>query len=157
MRLYQTPGNPATPPIGWSKDCSVDTVVDFLYRRTNGQFAALPPGPLPADLSSTTTLDGQTVPYVVRRERGTIDRFIYSIAILAPPGDPAASPDLSLWNRRLIYTFDGGVAIGHNQGTPGGGSALTTSASRRATRSSTRAGRARPRTTTSCSAPRRRS
>ena len=68
----------------------------------------------------TTTLDGKTVPYVVRRERGTINRFIYAISILAPPGDPAAAPDTSLWNGRVIYAFDGGVAIGHNQGTVGG-------------------------------------
>src|SRR5215208_2718839 len=120
MRLFQTPGNPATPLIGWSKDCTVNTVVDFQYRTTGGQFRTLPVGPLPADVAQTTLLDGRTVPYVVRRERGTIDRFIYSIAMLAPPGDPAAPPDTSLWNRRLIYTFDGGVAIGHNQGTLGG-------------------------------------
>jgi hypothetical protein len=120
MRLFQTPGNPATPTIGWSKDCSVNTVVDFLYRTTGGQFAALPPGPLPANVAMTTTLDGRTVPYVVRRERGTINRFIYAISILSPPGSPAAPPDTSLWNKRVIYAFDGGVAIGHNQGTVGG-------------------------------------
>ncbi len=120
MRLFQTPGNQATPLVGWSKDCTVNTVVDFQYRTTGGQFRSLPAGPLPADVAMTTTLDGRTVPYVVRRERGTIDRFIYAISMLAPPGDPAAAPDTSLWNRRLIYTFDGGVAIGHNQGTLGG-------------------------------------
>ena len=120
MRLFQTPGNPSTPLIGWSKDCSVDTVVDFQYRTTGGQFRPLPAGPLPADIATTTTMDGRTVPYVVRRERGTINRFIYAISILSPPGDVAAPPDVSLWNKRLIYTFDGGVAIGHNQGTPGG-------------------------------------
>ena len=120
MRLFQTPGNPATPLIGWSKDCTVNTVVDYQYRNTAGQFRPLPPGPLPADVATTTTLDGKTVPYVVRRERGTINRFIYAISILAPPGDPAAAPDTSLWNGRVIYAFDGGVAIGHNQGTVGG-------------------------------------
>ena len=120
MRLFQTPGNPTTPLVGWSKDCTVNTVVDYQYRTTGSQFRPLPAGPLPADVAQTTLLDGRTVPYVVRRERGTIDRFIYSIAILAPPGNPAARPDTSLWNRRLIYTFDGGVAIGHNQGTLGG-------------------------------------
>jgi Tannase-like family of unknown function (DUF6351) len=120
MRLFQTPGNPATPLIGWSKDCSVDRQVDYLYRTTGGAFVPLPPGPRPANMATTTTLDGRTVDYVVRRERGTIDRFIYSIAILAPPGNPAAPPDLSLWNGRLVYSFDGGVAIGHNQGTLGG-------------------------------------
>lgn len=124
MRLFQTPGNAATPTIGWSKNCSINRVVDFVYRTTGGSFQPLPAGPLPANAATTTTLDGRTVPYVVRRERGTINRFIYSIAILAPPGDPAASPDTSLWNGRLIYTFDGGVAIGHVQGTPGGSSSL---------------------------------
>jgi hypothetical protein len=119
MRLFQTPGDPGSPLIGWSKDCTVDTVVDYRYKSTDGSFKALPAGPLPADIA-TTTLDGRSVPYVVRRERGTINRFIYTISILAPPGDPGAPPDLSLWNRRLIYAFDGGVAIGHNQGTVGG-------------------------------------
>ena len=72
-------------------------------------------------MSQTTLLDGRTVDYVVRRERGTINRFIYSFAMLAERGeDPGADPDTSLWNKRLIYTFDGGVAIGRNQGTPGG-------------------------------------
>jgi hypothetical protein len=120
MRLFQTPGDPTSPTIGWSKDCSVNTVVDFLYRATNGAFKALPPGPLPADVVTTTTLDGRAVPYVVRRERGTINRFIYAITILSPPGDPNGPPDTSLWNRRVIYAFDGGVAISHNQGTVGG-------------------------------------
>ncbi len=120
MRLFQTPGNPATPLVGWSKDCTANTVVDYQYRNTAGQFRPLPAGALPGDVATTTTLDGRTVPYVVRRERGTINRFIYAISILAPPGDPAASPDTSLWNGRVIYAFDGGVAIGHNQGTVGG-------------------------------------
>jgi hypothetical protein len=120
MRLFQTPGNPATPLVGWSKDCTAPTVVDYRYRSTDGTFKALPAGPLPADVVQATLLDGRTVPYVVRRERGTINRFIYAISILAPPGEPAAPPDTSLWNGRVIYAFDGGVAIGHNQGTVGG-------------------------------------
>ena len=120
MRLFETPGDPTSPPIGWSKDCTVSSVVDYRYRSTDGTFKALPPGPLPPDVAQTTLLDGRTVPYVFRRERGTINRFIYAISVLSPPGDPAVAPDGSLWNGRLIYTFDGGVAIGHNQGTLGG-------------------------------------
>jgi hypothetical protein len=120
MQLFSTPGNPATPTIGWSKDCSAPTVVDYRYRSTDGTFKALPAGPLPADVAQATLPDGRAVPYVVRRERGTINRFIYAISILSPPGDPAAPPDLSLWDGRVIYAFDGGVAIGHNQGTVGG-------------------------------------
>ena len=112
-------------PGGWSKDCSATTRVDYLYRTTAGSFAALPAGPLPADIAQTTTLDGRTVPYVVRRERGTINRFIFSIAILAPPpGTAATAPDTSLWNGRLIYSFSGGVAVGYQQGTLSGGDHL---------------------------------
>ena len=66
----------------------------------------------------TTTLDGQTVPYIVRWERGTINRFVYSVAMLAPTTetDPAR-PDDSLWNGRLVFSLQGGVAIGRHQGT----------------------------------------
>ena len=120
MRIYNVAGTPASGIAGWSANCSAPTQVDYLYRTTGGSFQPLPPGERPADMAQTTTLDGRTVDYVVRRERGTINRFIYSIAILAPAGQPAAPLDLSLWNKRLVYSFDGGVAIGHNQGTLGG-------------------------------------
>jgi Tannase-like family of unknown function (DUF6351) len=109
---------------GWSLDCSANKKVDYLYRSTDGTFKALPTdGSRPADLAQTTLLDGSTVDYVVRRERGTINRFIYSFAMLVPfpiSEEPFTHPDTSLWNRRAIYTFDGGVQIGHRQGTPGG-------------------------------------
>ena len=106
---------------GWSRDCSAHTVVDFLYRTTGGAWKPLPAGgDRPADMATTTTLDGRTVDFVVRRERGTIDRFLYSYAMLAPRG--ASDTDTSLWNRRLVFAFDGGVGIGHSQGTLGGSS-----------------------------------
>ncbi len=106
--------------IGWSEHCSAETKVDHLYRTTGGEWKPVPAdGSRPADLARTTLTDGRTVDYVVRRERGTINRFIYSFAMLAPLGERARRPDTSLWNRRLIYTFDGGVAIGRNQGRPG--------------------------------------
>ncbi|MEO3747938.1 DUF6351 family protein [Plantactinospora sp. B5E13] len=92
--------------VGWSRDCAARTVLDRLYRAADGTFKPMPAdGSRPADLTTTTTLDGRTVDYVVRRERGTINRFVYSIAVLDEG-----------WNRRVIYHFDGGVAIGHDQG-----------------------------------------
>ena len=86
---------------------------------------ASPSGPLPADIAMTTTLDGQTVPYIVRWERGTINRFVYSVAMLAPTTetDPR-QPDDSLWNGRLVFSLEGGVAIGRTQGTSGTGAML---------------------------------
>jgi hypothetical protein len=101
------------------ENCAVDTVVSFKYRTTGGGWADYDPAaPTPADLAQTTTMNGETVDYIVRWERGTINRFIYSIAVLSPNAQDPATPDLSAWNERLIYYFQGGVAIGHYQGDP---------------------------------------
>ena len=62
-------------------------------------------------MATTTTTDGRSVDFVVRRERGTINRFLYSYAMLA-----------DAWNGALVYAFDGGVAIGRSQGTLGSSS-----------------------------------
>jgi hypothetical protein len=100
-------------------DCAVDTVVSFKYRTTGGSWADFDPAaPAPADMAQTTTMDGETVDFIVRWERGTINRFIYSIAVLSPHEQDTASAELSSWNGRLIYYFQGGVAIGHYQGDP---------------------------------------
>jgi hypothetical protein len=114
--------------IGFSKNCAGNTRFQYQYRNTSGAFVALPggpSGPLPADIATTTTLDGHTVPYIVRWERGTINRFIYSVAMLAPTTetDPT-QPDDSLWNGRLVLSLEGGVAIGRTQGTNGTGAML---------------------------------
>ena len=101
------------------EDCAVETVVSFKYRTTGGGWADYDPdAPPPADLAQTTTMDGDTVDYIVRWERGTINRFIYSIAVLSPHEQDETTPELSAWNERLIYYFQGGVGIGHYQGDP---------------------------------------
>lgn len=106
--------------IGWSKDCSADTLIEYRYRTEGGAWMPLadPSAPLPADIAYTTTMDDDTVPYIVRWERGTNNRFIYSVAMLAPTSetDPL-DPDRSLWNGKLVFSFEGGVAIGRTQGT----------------------------------------
>jgi hypothetical protein len=110
-------GRKTSEVIGWSRDCSARTRVDYGYRNTAGQVRPLPAdGSRPSDMATTTLLDGRTVDYVIRIERGTINRFVYSIAMLAPFGEDPAHPSDELWNGRLTYSFDGGVAIGHSQG-----------------------------------------
>jgi Tannase-like family of unknown function (DUF6351) len=97
-------------------NCSLQTRVGHYYRAANGTWQPYDPAaPRPADMTQTTTEDGRTVDFVIRWERGTINRFIYTIAVL----DPTASGPSSLpyWNRKLIYYFGGGVAIGHYQGS----------------------------------------
>ncbi len=106
--------------VGWSGNCAAETTYGYVYRTTGGAFRWLddPAGPLPADIATTTTLDGATVPFIVRWERGTINRFIYSVAMLAPPTEASPeTPDDRLWNGRLVFSFQGGVGIGHFQGT----------------------------------------
>jgi uncharacterized tannase-like protein DUF6351 len=97
-------------------NCSLPTRVDYYYRSTDGNWRPYDrTAPRPADLTQTTTSDGATVDFVIRWERGTINRFIYTIAVLDPDGTgPSALPR---WNRKLIYYFGGGVAIGHYQGS----------------------------------------
>jgi hypothetical protein len=110
--------------LGYSRDCSIDTFVSYFYRRnTGGGLVPLPPGGVrPADMGSVTLADGRVVDFVVRREIGSINRFLYSYAMLAPFGEDPAAPDLSRWNGKVLYWFQGGVAIGHTQGTVHGGS-----------------------------------
>jgi hypothetical protein len=81
-----------------------------------------PNAPRPADLATTTTTDGRTVPYIVRREMGTINRAVYVIAFLHEPGTPLPDPWTSgTWNGRLLYSFGGGCRAGYHQGRSIGG------------------------------------
>jgi len=71
-----------------------------------------PGDPPPADLAVTTTDHGMTVPYIVRVERGTMNRGIYDIAVLFDPAQPwisGAAPQAQ-WNGKILYQF--GVATG---------------------------------------------
>jgi hypothetical protein len=99
--------------VGWSKDCTAETDVRWRARTTANSWVAWSPGePVPADTATATVLDGDSVPFLVRQERGTSNRFIYSIATLVDPADP----DTPVWNDRLVFNFEGGVAIGRAQG-----------------------------------------
>ncbi|MGR4869275.1 DUF6351 family protein [Variovorax sp. LARHSF232] len=111
--------------LGYSRDCSIATFVSYQYRSTAGGLKPLPAdGSRPSDMAQATLADGRTVDFVVRREIGSINRFLYSIAMLAPmpAADNGTQTDTSLWNGKLLYWFQGGVAIGHSQGTVHGGS-----------------------------------
>jgi uncharacterized tannase-like protein DUF6351 len=107
--------------------CNIATEFKLFYRTTTpGCSSALPDpsppaaqpanncfksytvGTTPADLAMTTTTEGLTVPYIVRVERGTMNRGIYDIAVLFDPA--ATKPWTALapqpqWNRKVVYTF----------------------------------------------------
>src|SRR5258705_274432 len=59
-------------------------------------------------LAMTTTTNGLTVPYIVRVERGTMNRGIYDIVVLFDPTRAEAWTALSpqpQWNRKVVYSF----------------------------------------------------
>ncbi len=72
----------------------------------NNCFKPYTPGSTPADLAMTTSPMGGPVPYIVRVERGTMNRGIYDIAVLFDPNKPwtALAPQ-SGWSGKVVYTF----------------------------------------------------
>ncbi|MFW6091903.1 MAG: DUF6351 family protein [Actinomycetota bacterium] len=124
IQLYCTADGPPWNLGPVDENCHVESpTVSYEYRTTGGDWAALPDGPLPDDVATATTTDGETVPYVVRVERGTINRAVYEIAVLHEPGTALPDPWTPApgWNDRLVYTFGGGCGIGHTQGAGTGG------------------------------------
>jgi hypothetical protein len=119
-------------------DCSAKTEVTYIYKSTQPPTPAErsakrepgappvgfkvydPKGPRPADLAEVTTTEDKKVPYIVRWERGTINRAIYEIAFLHEPGTPLPDPWTltPAWNGRLVYDFGGGCSAGYHQGQP---------------------------------------
>ena len=116
-----------TSGLGPSLDehCTVPTIYQWFYRSTDGTFKPLPSlsPPFPKDLAQTTTIDGETVNYIVRVESGTIDQSIYRISIIDDPTDPIHDPWSSDgkrpgpgWNGKLSFPFGGGCGPGYRSG-----------------------------------------
>jgi hypothetical protein len=105
--------------------CNIATEYKLFYRTTTaGCSSALPdpsppaappanncfrpytPGVTPPDLASTTTSEGKVVPYIVRVERGTMNRGIYDIVVLFDPAQPwtALAPQAQ-WNGKVLYSY----------------------------------------------------
>src|SRR6202042_1271407 len=96
-------------------DCAAPTQVSFEYMSTPGAFKPLAdPTVTPADLAMAT-VNGRSVPYIVRLETGTIDRAVYQTAALYDGQAPTPlRPDTS-WNGKLVYTFGGGWDAGFHR------------------------------------------
>jgi hypothetical protein len=105
--------------------CNIATEYKLFYRTTTTPCSAALPDPsppavpnanacfkpytvgtTPADLAATTTTAGLQVPYIVRVERGTMNRGIYDIAVLFNPGLAwtALAPQPQ-WNGKVVYSF----------------------------------------------------
>jgi hypothetical protein len=95
-------------------------VVEYFYRdaATGGFLPLETPDRVPDGVARTTTTEGLEVPFIVRNERGTLNRGIYSIAVLHRPGEPAWGDPRrpqSQWNGRLYYQLEGACRPGYSQ------------------------------------------
>ncbi len=131
--ICETQASGLGPPPA-SGPCVAPTRYDWFYRSTGGTFKSLPSlnPPFPSDLAQTTTIDGNTVNYIVRVESGTIDESIYRIAILDDPTNPISNPWSAGgkkpgpgWNGKLTYPYGPGAGPAFRSGSNGVTSALS--------------------------------
>ncbi|KLV08230.1 hypothetical protein C9I92_16690 [Photobacterium ganghwense] len=98
-----------TKLVGYSKDCAAKTqLLYFLVDADN-------------DIQPMTEEELRQAPIaddalLVRVEQGTINRYVYAIAMPISPEEIGVQNGASLWNNRLIYHFEGGSGIGFRQG-----------------------------------------
>jgi hypothetical protein len=86
------------------EQCNREPTVEFLYMPTaGGGFQPYDPASPPADVATTTTNEGTTVPFIVRVETGNLNRDEYRFAVLWDPAQPfepwAPQPG---FNRKLV-------------------------------------------------------
>jgi Tannase-like family of unknown function (DUF6351) len=141
--ICQTALNGLGPPL--DAQCNAKTVVQYYYKPTEparvsvraswakalavldaASPVGLPPGfkaydpqHRATDVALTVTSEGLTVPYIVRRELGVINRAVYDIRFLHEPGRPLPDPwtrGRSGWNGRLVYELAGGCVGAYRQG-----------------------------------------
>jgi hypothetical protein len=104
-------------------DAQCDEASTYAYEFRNaltGAFESYNPmsPPEPSQIATTTTEDGQTVPFIIRVETGYQDRDQYKIAVLFQPGKPwepwAPQPQ---FNHKLLVTHGASCGIEHQSGT----------------------------------------
>ena len=86
----------------------------------NACFKPYTVGVTPGDLATATLDSGATVPYIVRVERGTMNRGIYDIAVLYDPSKDNWSPisPQAGWNRKVLFNFGASTGQPRRQARP---------------------------------------
>jgi hypothetical protein len=119
VQYYYKPAQPARQDAIASMITSLQIFVGKTPVGLPAGFKSYDPSSPPTDVAQTATSDGRTVPYIVRREIGVINRAVYDIRFLHQPGQPLSTPwtgPAPGWNGRLVYELAGGCAAGYRQG-----------------------------------------
>ncbi|MDX6665313.1 MAG: hypothetical protein QOG68_1519, partial [Solirubrobacteraceae bacterium] len=88
------------------KQCNRPVAYTYEYKSTaGGPLQTYDPASPPSDVATTKTDSGETVPFIVREETGTLDRDEYRIAALYDPKTPSAPwlPTKGLNHRLVIF------------------------------------------------------
>ncbi len=110
--VYQDINNPKNI-VGYSKDCLIKTHLNFYYLTDQDKLTKLSI----AQFTQLHSLKNAKQPLTLfRAEQGSINRFIYTIAMRVTPTELGSRTASSLWNKKLIYQFNGGSGIGFRQG-----------------------------------------
>jgi hypothetical protein len=99
--------------------CDEPTTYSYKYKSSlTGGLETYDPSNPPSNIESTTTDNGQTVPFIIRIETGYQDRDQYQIAVLFQPGKPwdAWAPQPQ-FNHKLLITHGASCGIEHQSGT----------------------------------------
>src|SRR3954451_13535928 len=109
-------------PTATDAQCNGAAVVSYQYMdAASHTFKVYDPAapPAAAQIASTTTDAGVTVPYIIRSEHGAMDRGLYDVTVLANPNAAWApwAPQPG-WNHKVLYQFGGGTAPWHTNGAP---------------------------------------
>ncbi len=118
--ICETEQNGLGPPV--DDQCNAPTVVSFSYMPEGGDgFEDYDPNDPPSDVATITTDDGEEVPYIVRRERGTMNRGIHDIAVLYDPSEDWEpwAPQRG-WNGKILWPFGASCNPDYRQRTPSG-------------------------------------
>jgi hypothetical protein len=97
--------------------CNRPVKYEFFYQSTGGGgFQSYDPENPPDDVATTTTDQGQTVPFIVRQETGSVDRDEYRIAVLYDPTKPFEpwAPQRG-FNNKLVIIHGASCDTGYQQ------------------------------------------
>jgi len=98
--------------IGYSKDCSIATNVQYFVLYQSGEITKLTESDLVAYIDNKNNNDKT----LLRVEQGTINRFIYTMIMPVSADEIGQRLAQSEWNKRLVFQFNGGSGIGYRQG-----------------------------------------
>jgi len=101
---------------GYSQDCSVRTSASYWYNvKGTKEFQ---PYNSAIDLGTIEKIqvNDRTLPFILRVEVGTLNRYIYTVLTIKAPHETLSQPLPTAWNQRLIVQMRGGVGVGFKQG-----------------------------------------